>query len=284
MTVFDTVEPVSKKEWRAKLDLGFAKSNGRTKLSHRDHYGPLQVQKPFYPEENGISHVYVLHPPGGVVGGDCLSLNIDIGDHAHTLITTPAAGKFYRSSGSVARQSQTIKVAADGVLEWFPSENIIFSGSKVQINTRIDLANDSDFIGWDISCFGRPVSGGSFDNGVFSQRMEIYREGIPLRVEKLNLQGGSEAVNANWGLMGYPVIGNMVCATNRQGIDESIRNIENNSSKNELFSVTHAEGIVLCRFLGDSAERAKAFFIKAWKILRSVILDLDIVEPRIWKT
>lgn len=283
MKVSDKVEPILQKEWRAQLNLGFTKYNGRTVLSHRDHYGPLQVQKPFYPEENGIIHVYVLHPPGGVVGGDCLKLNIDVDENAHALITTPAAGKFYRSSGLMACQNQTIKVAAGAAIEWLPSENIVFSGANVRINTRIDLANDSHFIGWDVSCLGRPVSGESFDNGFFNQRMEIYRNDIPLRLESLNVQGGFDYLNAKWGLMGYPVIGNMIGATNKKGIADSIRNIDSDSSKGEIISVTHAEGIVLCRFLGDSVERAKAFFKKAWRVLRSAILDLDIVEPRIWR-
>ena len=284
MTASDTVNKVSQKEWRAQLDLGFTESNGRTVLSHRNHYGPLQVQKPFYPEENGTSHVYVLHPPGGVVGGDNLKVNVEVHENAHTLITTPTAGKFYRSSGPVAHQSQNIKVAANGILEWFPSENIIFSGANIRINTQIDLASDSQFIGWDVLCLGRPTSGENFDSGFLNQRMEIHRDGVPLKIENLQLQGGSASLDAKWGLMGYPVIGNMICATDKKEIVDSIRNIEKDSPKNEMFSVTHTEGIVFCRFLGDSVERAKVFFVKAWKIFRSAIMGLDIVEPRIWKT
>ncbi|MCH2606086.1 MAG: urease accessory protein UreD, partial [Nitrospinales bacterium] len=93
-------------EWRARLDLEFSNSNNKTILSHRKHHGPLQVQKPFYPEPNGTCHVYILHPPGGVVGGDRLNICVDVNSNAHALITTPAAGKFYRSAGPVARQEQ----------------------------------------------------------------------------------------------------------------------------------------------------------------------------------
>ena len=133
-------------EWKAQLDLKFSKSNNRTILSHRKHFGPLQVQKPFYPEINGTCHVYILHPPGGVVGGDRLNIYVDVSSNAHALVTTPAAGKFYRSAGPVARQEQIIKIASKGILEWFPSENIIFSGAKAKIQTKVKLAHDSHFV------------------------------------------------------------------------------------------------------------------------------------------
>ena len=95
-------------EWRARLDLELSKSNNRTILSHQKHHGPLQVQKPFYPERSGTCHVYILHPPGGVVGGDHLNIYVDVNSNAHALITTPAAGKFYRSVGPVAKLEQNI--------------------------------------------------------------------------------------------------------------------------------------------------------------------------------
>ena len=158
MLVAKLKEKESYTEWRAQLDLEFSKSNNRTILSHRKHFGPLQVQKPFYPETNGTCHVYILHPPGGVVGGDRLNISVDVNSNAHALITTPAAGKFYRSAGPIAVQKQIIKVAPKAILEWFPSENILFSGSKAQIETKVELAHDSHFVGWEISCLGRPAS------------------------------------------------------------------------------------------------------------------------------
>ena len=271
-------------EWRARLDLEFSKSNNRTILSHRKHHGPLQVQKPFYPELNGTCHVYILHPPGGVVGGDRLNICVDVNSNAHALITTPAAGKFYRSAGPVARQEQIIKVAPKGTLEWFPSENIIFSGAKAQIKTKIELSRDSNFMGWEISCLGRPASNENFSQGELDQRFEIWREGRPLQIERLSLKGGDSSLQAKWGLLGLPVIGNMVCMTDNAGLLDSLKNLANASSDQELFSATQVDDIILCYFLGNSVERARNYFIKAWKIFRQGVIQLEIVEPRIWKT
>ena len=95
--------------WVARLALRFEQRAGRTVLAHRSHEGPLAVQKPFYPEGD-VCHVYLLHPPGGVVGGDRLTIEIEVASDAHAVITTPAAGKFYRSAAveSVALFSATL--------------------------------------------------------------------------------------------------------------------------------------------------------------------------------
>ena len=277
-------EKESHKEWRAQLDLEFSKSNNRTILSHRKHFGPLQVQKPFYPEINGTCHVYILHPPGGVVGGDRLNISIDVDSNAHALITTPAAGKFYRSAGPVAVQKQIIKVASKAILEWFPSENILFSGSKAQIQTKVELAHDSHFVGWEISCLGRPASEEIFSQGELDQRFEVWRDGKPLRIERLKLRGGDPVLQAKWGLLGFPVIGSMVCVTDKTELIDSLRTITNVAIGEEFFSVTQVDGAILCYFLGNSVEKARSRFISAWKILRQEVIGFEAVEPRIWKT
>ena len=277
-------EKESYTEWRAQLDLEFSKSNNRTILSHRKHFGPLQVQKPFYPETNGTCHVYILHPPGGVVGGDRLNISVDVNSNAHALITTPAAGKFYRSAGPIAVQKQIIKVASKAILEWFPSENILFSGSKAQIETKVELAHDSHFVGWEISCLGRPASEEIFSQGELDQRFEVWRDGKPLRIERLKLRGGDPALQAKWGLLGFPVIGSMVCVTDKTELIDSLRTITNVAIGEELFSVTQVDGAILCYFLGNSVERARNCFISAWKILRQEVIGCEAVEPRIWKT
>jgi urease accessory protein len=277
-------EKESNTEWKAKLDLNFSKFNNRTILSHRKHYGPLQVQKPFYPELNGACHVYILHPPGGVVGRDHLNICIDVNPNAHALITTPAAGKFYRSAGPVAKQEQIIKVDSKGVLEWFPSENIIFSGAKAHINTKVELSCDSHFIGWEISCLGRPACRESFKQGEVDQRFEIWRDSKPLWIGRLLLKGDDPILQAKWGLLGFPVIGNMVCVTNKAGLVNSLRSLTDTSTDQELFSSTQTDGIINCYFLGNSVERARKYFINVWKIFRPEVIGHEAVEPRIWKT
>src|SRR5688572_24226503 len=88
--------------WKARLALGFSRLEGKTRLTRREHDGPLVVQKPLYPESSaqgsGPCHIIVVHPPGGAAGGDELAIALDAGEGAQALLTTPGAGKWYRSN------------------------------------------------------------------------------------------------------------------------------------------------------------------------------------------
>ncbi len=144
--------------WKASLDLTFFPSGERTGFSCR-HFGPLRVQKPFYPE-GGTCHVYLLHPPGGIVGGDELAIRAEARAGASALATTPAAGKFYRSAGPLATQDQLLRVASGGALEWLPQESIVYPGARGVSRTRVELEAGAAFLGWEIVSFGLPASGG----------------------------------------------------------------------------------------------------------------------------
>ena len=143
--------------------------------------------------------------------------------NAKVLITTPAACKFYRSGGSTAYQKQSIKVAARGILEWFPLENIFFSGAKVKLETKVDLSEKSYFVGWDILCLGRPAAREKFSQGSLVQRLEIFQNGRPVRLDKLILQGGERALDAKWGLAEKPIFGSFFCFTSRIDLVDLLR-------------------------------------------------------------
>src|SRR5262245_65010945 len=123
--------------WRAQLDLRFACREGRTLLQERRSDGPLVVQKPLYPEGGAVCHAIVVHPPGGIAGGDQLALNVGDEDGSHALLTTPGAAKWYRSAGSWA--AQTLDFDVRGTLEWLPPETIVFDAALAKLKTRIAL-------------------------------------------------------------------------------------------------------------------------------------------------
>jgi hypothetical protein len=143
--------------WQAKLDLAFEPRFGRTAITRQSHLGPLRIQRPFYPERNGTCHVYVLHPPGGVVGGDLLEVTLEGAPGSRALITTPGATKLYRSLGPQAQIRQNIKLSGDACLDWFPQETIAFEGAHASIQTRVQLDREASYAGWEIVCLGRPA-------------------------------------------------------------------------------------------------------------------------------
>jgi len=270
--------------WRATLDLGFAVIAGRTALVRNRHLGPLSVQRAFYPEPGGVAHVYLLHPPGGVVGGDILETSVQAAPDAHALITTPAATKFYRSAGRAARQSQRLRVASGASLEWLPQETIVFGGAQVRTETRVELEPGARFLGWDIVCLGRPASGDDFSEGSLSQTFEIWSGGAPLFIERSHFDAHEKVQSARWGLAGRRVFGSLVCAGVHSSLVAELRGLVPFDPAEELFSVTQARGALVCRYLGQRTERARALFQAAWAVLRPPVLERRASPPRIWLT
>ncbi|ERS91549.1 urease accessory protein UreD, partial [Halomonas sp. PBN3] len=175
------------RQWVASLDLCFATREAVTRMTRCRHRGPLRVQRPFHPEgRDGACHVYLLHPPGGLVSGDALSIEVGVQGGAHALLTTPAANKLYRAdSHAVAWRQHTRLVVADGgALEWLPQETLAFDGSRGAQTTEIALDGAARCLGWEVMALGRPASRLPYLSGRIEQRFRLTRDGRPLWLER----------------------------------------------------------------------------------------------------
>jgi urease accessory protein len=278
---------ISSSGWQAHLALSFQRRGQRTLLGQCAHRGPLQVQRPFYPEGEAVCHIAILHPPGGIVGGDELRLDARLDPGAHALLTTPAAGKFYRSAGSLARQTQCLTVAPGAILEWLPQENIVYNGARLQALTRIDLQGDACCIGWEMLCLGRPAADEIFTTGECWPTLELCRDGELLYLESNRLLGGDPMLDAAWGWQGQPVSATLLSTPVLPGQVHALRaawNAVSRPEEQEIVAVTALDGILIGRYLGPSAARARRFFILAWSLLRPTMLNRPPCPSRFWNT
>jgi urease accessory protein len=266
--------------WQAELRLCYAQKGGRTILAENSHYGPLRVQRPLYPEE-GVCHTCILHPPGGLVGGDSLRLELAVGPSAHALVTTPGATKFYRSCGRPAIQRQQLSVQG-GVLEWFPQETIIFPGADAEIATEIRLDKTAHFIGWEIICLGLPTKNEPFVSGRLRSRLAVYRDGRPLFIDRLQVAGRDD-VHSVIGLRGYPVTGCFVAGGVSKELVAELRGCLPNST-GCLVGITLMGELLVARYLGESTSAARDIFQNLWTLLRPRLIDRNACPPRIWST
>lgn len=273
-------EPIVR-SWQARLALGFSLVGNRTVLCERDHDGPLVIQKPLYPEGEGVCHAIVVHPPGGIAGGDELSLTARAGENAAALLTTPGAAKWYRSAGPWAKQTAAFHV--QGTLEWLPQETIVFDGALAQTDYEVDLAAGAGLIGWDIVCLGRTGSGERFARGSYRTSIRIRREGKLLWLERGRIDGGGRLLDSPAGLGGSPVFGTLFASFSLfdKKILEKMREQHPVAGRG---AVTLLPGVLLARYLGGSTEAARHYFIALWRILRPALCGRDATEPRIWRT
>lgn len=286
MSALSVASPNEKPEhWVGRLRLGFSGLGGRTRAVERQHVGPLRIQRPFYPEEDGTCHVYLLHPPGGVVGGDELRLEVKAEHKAHTVITNPAATKLYRSGGEVAHIRQELSVAGESLLEWLPQETIAFQGAEAKVETIVELDDKSQFIGWEVLCLGRPAAREKFDRGNLSQRFEVWREGSPVFLDRSELGERSPTQNAAWGLASAPVLGTMILASDHSGIlnlaRQSIQASQSGKPEGQL-AATCLDRLTLVRYVGPSVPACWAAFVSIWRAVRPILSGTSASPPRIW--
>ena len=270
-------------KWRAELELDYERRGRRTVLAGRRHDGPLAVQKPLYPEGDEVCHTIIVHPPGGIAGGDEIDIAIRVRAQGQALLTTPGAGKWYRSAGPRARQRLAFDVEPGAVLEWLPQETIIFNGALAEMDTEVRLCCDGCFIGWEIFCLGRTGSGEKFTQGEWCARMSLRRDGKPLWLERAQLQGGDAMLTSPAVMAGQPVCGTLLAASPR--VDETLRDLcRAPRPLSGAGAVTLLPGLLVGRYLGASSEAAKHFFMQLWQIARPAVSGREAVEPRIWRT
>ncbi|HEX9452275.1 MAG TPA: urease accessory protein UreD [Burkholderiales bacterium] len=278
------VEAVMQRGWEAGLKLAFQRRGDRTVLARRSSFGPLAVQKALYPEGELVCHAILLHPPGGIAGGDRLEIAIDVETGAHALLTTPGATKWYRSAATEASQSIGISIGRKAVCEWMPQENIFFNAARTQNALSVDLQEGAVFCGWDVMCLGRTASGERFQTGRIHQHLRLTRGTKPLFEELGTLEGGGTLLDSPIGMAGYPICATFIMAgvaSGRDALDFCRAVVPPGDCKS---GVSAMGDVLVARCLARTSEAARAYFLKMWEHLRPKYAQVPARVPRIWAT
>ncbi|MBT9236933.1 urease accessory protein UreD [Pseudomonas inefficax] len=262
--------------WSAHLQLRFVRRDEVTRLGAWRHFGPLLVQRPFYPE-GAPCHVYVLHPPGGIVAGDRLELDIQLEPGSHALLTMPGASKFYRSIGPTARLAQRFHLGADSTLEWLPQDSIFFSGARASLDSRFTLEPGARLLAWETLCLGRPVMGERFDHGAVDSCLHIQ---LPDEVglhERLRIEGGRLDK-----LGGHPLLATFCAAPADQAVLERVRPLFDEMANPA--GATLLGSLLVIRVLDHDNQHLQRTLQRLWHVLRPAVLGLPACPPRIWAT
>lgn len=283
----NTLEP----GWKARLDMVLAKKDGKTVLEHVSHEGPLRIQRPFYPEGEAVCHLYLLHPPGGMVTGDALNVCVALESGAHALVTTPSAGKIYRADASLRKQRQQVelRLQSEAVLEWLPQEAIIFNGARGEVSTVLELAPDAQALLWDVVCLGRPASGEVFSAGHLVQKLLLRRGDKTIYRERNFFAGGGALLSQPWGMNGQPVSGTCIatCVLEESVLVE-LREELSSLVCEGVMAVSQVDQCLLARYLGPSAEECRKGFDQVRTVVRPLLgkntNTSESSRPRIWNT
>lgn len=274
--------------WRGSLALDYRNAGGRT-VAHDRHQGPLRVLKALYPEGPRVCHHVLLHPPGGVVGGDELEIAVAAGPDTHVLLTTPGATRFYRSHGALAVQQVRLQLQAGSRVEWLPLETIAHGGCLARSSLRAQIAPGAEMIGWDVLALGLPASGQGFDSGCFESRIEVpgvWLDQGRIRADDVLLR------QSPLGLAGHGVLATMwfaagaaLAPSRRDSLLEAARESVSAAGAELPAGVTAVQSSVLVlRVLAQRVEPVLQLLGRVRAAWRSTAWDMAALAPRIWST
>jgi urease accessory protein len=273
--------------WHAQLHLHYRLDPPRTVLQHR-HNGPLRILKSLYPEGDAICHNVVVHPPGGLVGGDLLDVTLHVDTGAHAMMGTPGATRFYASDNASATQQVAITLDPGARLEWLPLEAIAYPGCDALNAVRATLAEGAEMMGWDVTALGLPLAHQPYTSGRFRQRLEM--PGIWLEQATIDATD-TRLMQSLLGLAGQRCLGTFWFATGtaltrerREHLLEVVRTALQDCPADVQASATCPNDHVLAvRAVAPVVEPLMALFQRTWAKLRPAAWGLEATQPRIWK-
>ena len=272
--------------WTARLSLDYRLEAPRTLLRFA-HDGPLRVLQSLYPEGDGICHNVLVHPPGGLVEGDTLDIDVHVAPGAHALVSTPGATRFYKSSGQAATQTVNLRVADNARLEWLPLETLAYPGCKAVNRLNIDVEPGGELLAWDVTALGLPGAQQPFDTGHLSQR--LHWPGVWLEEAHLSASD-TTLLNSPLGLAGHRCMGTLVLAcgtpmstTRREQLLDAVRNaVASHPLAGTCGATCPNERMMVVRTLSPLVEQAMDLFKHIWAQLRPAAWGLGNRPPRIW--
>ncbi|HEX6708471.1 MAG TPA: urease accessory protein UreD [Albitalea sp.] len=274
--------------WHGRLDLRYRRDGERC-LVHDRHHGPLRILQSLYPESPAICHNVLVHPPGGIVGGDVLEIQLELAALSHAVLTTPGATRFYRSAGETAEQALTARLAEGARLEWLPLETICHRGALARNRMCFELAPGAEMMGWDLLALGLPASGEDFTDGSYLQQIELPGAWL----ERGRIDGAdTRLLDSPLGLAGHRVMatlwfaaGTALAPSRRESLLDAAREATADHPLAATAGATSPhDAVVVLRVLAARVEPAMGLLTSVWSRWRRAAWGLAPCAPRVWRT
>ena len=297
--------------WAANLCLRFAADDRGTRLVHNRHGGPLRLLKALSSGDGRRLEAVIVHPPGGLVGGDTLAIELELGADSRVLATTPGQQKWYRSE-TVATARTRIALQANACLEWLPQPAILFDGARAQQALAITVDPTATCVGWEVLVRGRAAMGERLVTGHVDQTLSISAGRRLLWQERLHAGAADRLFDSPLGWGGSRIAASVWCCAPALSADRlrdlrdswrsllSLRNPHEQPGDADAAvrscatvgdgivinggATIAAEGLLLAKLLADDSEQMMSTCQRLWRAARVALEGDEGTAPRIWRT
>lgn len=277
---------------RALLRMNFSHdpASGRTFLQESYQEAPLKVVRAF-PLQDGTALVHLHNVSGGLLGGDQLTLQIQLARNAKVQLTTTSATRIYRhrEESSFTTQCQEFFVGESALLEYLPDSTIPFAGARYLQRTSIRLAAGAGLFWWEILSPGREARGEVFAYDQVEVRTRIFALGRMIAAENLCLRPAMQQVSSLARLGGYRYAATFyICRVGLDAIawraaEDLLRGLTASLTwPGEILwgvSTLAAHGLVV-RCLARSAREVLPGLQSVWRQAKRHLYDQDAIPPR----
>jgi urease accessory protein len=255
------------------LALTFERRGAGTVLAGCRSTLPLQVLTPVALDDRAAV-VSMLNPTGGVLGGDCLAVEVDLGPGAHACLTTPSATRIHRAVGPPAVQTLSARLAPGAVCEWVPDHTIPSPGAALIQTLAFEVAAGATLIAIDAWAAGRVARGEAWTFARLESALTVRDAAGLVLHDRFVLEGGRDW-SAPGLAEGRPYFGSVVVVTDR-ALDDLVTGAS--------AAVAGAPGArvgvarlarrgALVRCLADDAPALGTALAAVWALARRTVLE-----------
>jgi urease accessory protein len=174
--------------------LACADDAGRTVLRRQSFSAPFHISKPHH--DAGCLIVNLASPSPGMLSGDRVKVNVEVGSGARLLLTTPSASRLHTMSGGHAELVQDFTVACGGCLDFFPEYLIPQLRTRYRQRTRIAVEQGGTLLWCESIAPGRTASGEVFAYDELQFATDIFIGATHVLRERFRLVPGESALKA----------------------------------------------------------------------------------------
>jgi urease accessory protein len=171
------------------LVLRYERRDRATVLTHSRCTTPWHQSPPIHLDDSGSVYQPLLNPSGGLVGGDRLSIDAQLGSDTHVIVSTPSANRVYRSLAETSVQLVHLTVGEGAILEWVPDLTIPFAGARYRQAIHVRLAPGATLLLWDALACGRIARGERWAFARLENEIRITMADGRSLVERYDLNG-----------------------------------------------------------------------------------------------
>jgi|SRR5882724_3767776 len=166
-----------------------ARSDGRTILAAQSFRAPYHVSKPYWDADARTLLVQAVNPTAGILSGDRLESDIDVGKNAALLVTTPSASRIFKMKDGTAESRQHFAVAAGAWLEVMPEPLVPHRECSYHQVTRVEVEAGGEMFFADVLMPGRVAHGEAWEWKRLGLEIEVRLGGELILRERFDQTG-----------------------------------------------------------------------------------------------